>query len=106
MYGEHLAQFGIPDKDFDPIPGATCKYPRTSPDEDSISSYSVKRARESLTKFAKPVLAYMNWQVAHRTPAKAPGLTWGDLYRTMNRISWASADFSPWEEPDEPDEIK
>src|SRR4026208_32117 len=34
MYGEHLAQFGIPDKDFDRIPGATCKYPRTSPDED------------------------------------------------------------------------
>jgi hypothetical protein len=87
MYGERLAQFGIPDKQFDGIPGTTCKYPRTSPDEDFISIYSVKRARESLRKFAEPVLAYMNWQVAHRTPAKAPSLTLGDIYRTMNRIS-------------------
>ena len=86
LYGAHLTEFGIPDEGFDRIPGAMCKLPKTSPDEDCISADSIAVARENLKSFAEPVLKYVNWQVAHRTPAKAPNVTWGDLYRTMNRI--------------------
>lgn len=86
MYGGHLAGFGIADKDFDRIPGATCRWPKTSPEDDFIARESVVAARKNLQRFAQPVLDYMNWQVAHRTSAKAKHITWGDLYRTMNRI--------------------
>jgi hypothetical protein len=86
MYGEDLIQFGTADNDFDRTPGAACRWPRTSPDEDFISKESICAARESLKKFAKPVLEYMNWRLAHRTDAHPPEVTWGDVNRTMNRI--------------------
>jgi hypothetical protein len=139
MYAEHLKEFGIADRDFDRIPGAMCKFPKTSPDDDCICRESVKDAREKLLKFAEPVLDLMNWQVAHRTDAEAPIVTWAKLYQTMNRvfdtyarfylllvgsvfvsrypepqydwlqpftIPWAPGEFTPWEKPDEPDDIK
>lgn len=86
MYEDDLAEFGIAEQDFDRIPGATCRWPRTSPEDDFISRESIAAARDSLTRFAKPVLDYMNWQVAHRTEAQAPHVTWFDLNRTMNRV--------------------
>jgi len=86
LYSPHLAEVGIPDKDFDRIPGATCRFPKTSPDEDFISQESVRDSRDRLLTFAEPVLEFMNWQVAHRTDAEPPTITWGKLYQTMNRI--------------------
>lgn len=139
MYSPHLIDVGIPDKDFDRIPGAMCQFPMTSPDQDCICRDSVREVREKLVAFAEPVLDYMNWQVAHRTDAKSSTVTWGRLYQTMNRVfdiyarfylllvgsifisrypepqyDWlqpftiplAPRGFTPWEKPDEPDEIK
>lgn len=86
LYSSHLAEVGIPDKDFDRIPGAMCRFPMTSPAEDCISRESVRDARERLLKFAEPVLDYMNWQVAHRTAAEPATVSWSKLYQTMNRV--------------------
>jgi hypothetical protein len=38
-------EYGIPDKDFDGLPGAMCRYPKQSPNTDCISKDSVHRAR-------------------------------------------------------------
>jgi hypothetical protein len=91
----------------------------------------VRRARSRLHELAG--------QVAHRTDAEPPTVTWGRLYQTMNRvfdtyarfyfllvggvfvsrypepqydwlhpftIPFVPKGFTPWEKPDEPDEIK
>jgi hypothetical protein len=84
--GGALNKFGIPDKHFDAKIGAMCRWPRTTPEKDSISGYSFRQARESLDNFAEPVLNYMNWIVAHRTSATPKEVTWGDVFKTMNRF--------------------
>jgi hypothetical protein len=139
LYNQHLVEFGVADRDFDRIPGATCRWPTTSPDDDCISSASIRATRKRLEAFAEPVINYTNWQVAHRTQVPPTDITWGDIHRTMNRIfdtyarfnllisgtvsmtrypepqydwaqpftlPWMPEGFTPWEKPDEPDEIK
>jgi hypothetical protein len=86
MYKSTLAELGVPDDHFDQVRGATCKLPRTSADEDYISSSSVRLDRERLLRFAKSVVKLANWQILHRTSATPPTVTWGDVQRTMNRI--------------------
>ena len=49
LYSEQFFhEYGIPDKDFDGLPGAMCRYPKQSPDADCISKDSVHRARFTL----------------------------------------------------------
>lgn len=81
-----LKKYGLADQHFSDKFGATCRYPRTQHENDYISADSVRRTRESLETFAKPVLDYANWVIAHRTKVETDEITWADVYRTINRI--------------------
>jgi hypothetical protein len=79
-------EYGIPDKDFDRLPGAMCRYPKQSPDTDCISKDSVHRARITLKNVNAKVVNFAHAFVAHRTNVEKHDMSLADIYEAVNRI--------------------
>ena len=79
-------EYGIPDRDFDGLPGAMCHCPRKSPDTDCISKDSVHRARLELKAVNAKVVNFAHAFVAHRTNVENHDVSLADIYKAVNRI--------------------